>query len=313
METIRIDSGYSSVKFFFDGKWRKVPSSIAYNTDIGITVGETKDLYKFEGEEYTIGKQAINEEAFTTTDFKFKHKFEPLIIKYIRDLCKIDDKETVNIVLSLALVDWRNQDKLRDRCREFVVNDVTIHNNISIIPQGIGAFYDFVSNTNNGNFPDSTYLIDIGYSTINVVYLLGNTAQRSNCKGYPNHGVSSIIKPFTNYLETTFSMAFSEQEAIRYFIQGQFKYNGEIVEAVSEKIKLLKSQFIKKLFQSILIQDKKSISTSDTIVLAGGGCYYLDNVKFPFNCKFVNKPYEFSNLRGMVYITGDEFNKAKKD
>ena len=65
-----------------------------------------------------------------------------------------------------------------------------------------------------------------------------------------------------------------------------------------EKIMELKSQFVKKMFQSVLVNDKKTMAISDVVLIAGGGAYLLQDVPFPPNVEFVDSPYEFSNVRG---------------
>jgi hypothetical protein len=126
----------------------------------------------------------------------------------------------------------------------------------------------------------------------------GGKPSRAKTKTYPGHGVSSIIKPFTSYMENKYAMNFSEQEAITIFIKGSFKYNGEEQADLAEKIMELKSQFVKKLFQSVLVNDKKTMAISDVVLIAGGGAYMLQDVPFPPNVEFVDAPYEFSNCRG---------------
>lgn len=300
MKSIYLDSGYSSLKGFHENEWYKIPTSISFLVNTGNKLGDSKNVYEFEGDTYSVGDKTIDENSFSTTDYKFKYKFEPLIIKHFRDVLKVGDDEIPELILSLALVDWGHKDELRDRCSKFEVNGKTIKNNIRIIPQGVGAYYDYVNNTNNRVIPSTAFVIEIGYNTINALYFEDGATNRSKSKGYPNHGVSSIIKPFTQYLENKFSMAFSEQEALKYFIRGKFIYNGELVQEVSDTIEDYKRQFVKRLFNSILVSDRKLISTSEVVIISGGGAYYLSDTVFPPNVKFVDKPYEFSNIRGMI-------------
>jgi hypothetical protein len=101
-------------------------------------------------------------------------------------------------------------------------------------------------------------------------------------------------------MENKFAVTFSEQEAIGVFVKGSFKYNGEEQPEVSEKITELKSQFVKKMFQSVLVSDKKLLAMSDVVLIAGGGAYLLQDIPFPPNVQFVEAPMEFSNCRGYL-------------
>ena len=121
---------------------------------------------------------------------------------------------------------------------------------------------------------------------------------RAKCKSFPNHGVVSIIRPLTNWLESTYSMKFSEQETIKILLNGKFIFNGEEQTEVAEMILNLKKNFVQKLFNSILVSEKKLLGTSEKVIIAGGGAYMLEDVAFPKNTDFVEKPYEFSNVRG---------------
>jgi hypothetical protein len=300
-----MDTGYSSLKGYYNGKYYKVPTSVSFSDKSNFQLGSSLS-YDFEGKHYLIGDGSVSEDSFSTTDFKIKLKFEPLFIKFFRDKLEISDDVVCDVVLSLALVDWNNRQELIDRCSEFTVNDVVIKNNVKCIPQGIGSYADFKVNKNSSIDPSSTFLIDIGYNTINAIYIEEGKVVPTKSKGYPNHGVSSVIKKFTNYLESTYSLPFSEQEAIKIFISNKFIYQGKVMDDVTDKISEYKSQFISTLFNSILVADKKLLSTSEKVVLSGGGTYFLKDTQFPENVILVDEPYEFSNCKGMVIMEGLE-------
>lgn len=293
-----VDSGYSTLKGYCKGKWIKEPTSISYAPEFSVGIGETT-VYEFEGEKFIVGPEAVGEGSFATTEYRIKEKFDPLIIKRFRDTMGITDIEVPTVRMSLALIDWHQKDNYQKRCSEFVVNGVTIRNNVSVVPQGIGAYYDYVVNSCNNVHPTTAFVIEIGYNTINVMYFEQGVPVKSKSKGYPNHGVSSIIRPFTTYMESKYSMSFSEQEALKIFSSGKFLYQGALVPEVTNVIRTYSDQFVKKLFNSILISDKKLVSTSEAVILAGGGVYFLENTTFPPNVNKVQKPYEYSNARGM--------------
>jgi hypothetical protein len=95
-------------------------------------------------------------------------------------------------------------------------------------------------------------------------------------------------------------MPFSEAEALKIFTAGSFIFNGVQQEEITDIIIDLKRQFVQKLFKSVLTGEKKILSTSEVVVLAGGGCYLLEGIKFAPNVKFVSKPYEFANINSLV-------------
>jgi len=295
---ISIDLGYSSAKIKYGDKVSKFPTAISFSSDVGINYG-TDNVYDFEGEKYYVGSEAVGSESFTTSEFKFLLKFAPLLIYHILNRFELSDLEKpIEIRTGLAMVDWDKKDEFIKRISEITVNGNTIKTVPTLIPQGVGMILDWINKKNNNNYPDSIASIDLGYNTINLIYFLDGKPVKKHMKSYPGHGVSSVIKPFTSYLENKFAITFSEQEAIRTFIKGKFKYNGEEQVEVSNKITDLKNQFIKKLFNSILVNDKKLLAISDVVIIGGGGAYLLQDVDFPPNVSFVDEPYEFSNCVG---------------
>jgi len=299
-EQIAIDLGYSSSKVAYKDKVAKFPTAISFATDVGTSYGD-ENIYEFEGDKYHVGKEAADAEAFTTSDYKFLSKFAPLLIFHILSKFeKADLDKPITVKTGLAMVDWDKKDDFIERIRHINVNGMEVEINPILIPQGAGCAVDWTYYNNDGEYPDKLTVVDIGYNTINVVAFENGRPVRKNMKSYPGHGVSSIIKPFTGFMENKFAVTFSEQEAIGVFVKGEFKYNGETQPEVGEKIVELKSQFVKKMFQSVLVNDKKLLAISDVVLIAGGGAYLLQDIGFPPNVQFVDAPYEFSNARGYL-------------
>lgn len=299
---IGIDLGYSSAKIIFQNQMYKIPTAISFNNDVGITFGDEL-VYEFEGSKYIVGESASSsDEAFSTTNQKFLFKFAPLIIYHIfNKLGLLDSPNVFELRTGLALVDWSEKDEFIDRISNIEVNGKVLKTTPILVPQGAGVYLDYVNTNYGGDFTSSMSVIDIGYNTVNFLYFEDGVPVRSKLRSYPGHGAISILKPFVDYLENSFKLRFSQQEAIKIFFKESFTFQGIEQTQVTEKIQELKFQFIKKLFGSILEPEKKTLGTSEVVVLAGGGCYFMDNIEFEDrNIKFVEKPYEFSNVRGYI-------------
>jgi len=295
MTVIGIDIGYSSVKCEIQGKLYKFSTNISFGTDNSIDFG-SDNFYEFENESYYIGENAAAE-AFTTTDYKFLYKFAPLIIYYVLKQLNVSGPITINT--GLALTDWKEREDFVERIKTINVNNETItFEKINIMPQGAGAFNQFVAYENQGNIPDSIVVLDIGYNTINLLYFVEGEPQRQSCRSYPGHGMSTLIKPLTNYIETEYSMNFSEQEVIKIFLKKKFIHNGTPQENIPEKIEDMINKFINKLINSVLVSEKKYIQTSEVVYICGGGSYYLKDGDNPPNIKFPTDNAEFVNVIG---------------
>jgi len=298
MNRIGIDIGYGQTKIDYNGKQHKFPTAIAFFKDNGISFGN-RNVYEFEGDKYIVGSEAESLDSFSTTDFNILYKFAPLIIYHILSkFDKVNLDKPIEIRTGLSLNDWGEKDKFIERIREFEVNGQKIQTNPVLIPQGVGIYRLFISKN-----PDAknslVSVIDIGNNTINLIHYEEGKPRPDKSKAYPRHGVSSIIKPFRSYLENKFKVNFSEQEAMKIMMKGKFTFNGKKQDDVEEYIKNAKKQFIKDIFNSVLVDDKKTLGISDYVVISGGGAYLLENSKFPDNVVFMKDvPYEFQNVVG---------------
>jgi plasmid segregation protein ParM len=301
MKKLAIDVGYSSTKVKYDGKLHKLQSAISFATDLGIDYGED-DVVKYKEETYYVGDAAVGLETFTTTDFGFKSNFDPMIVYHVlKKLNLVEDAKNNNIklYLTLALADWKHKDTYLEIFKTFDIDDIQLgFNDITLLPQGAGAYMAYVGK--KGAHPVSAAVIDIGFNTINFLVYENGQPKRAHSKGYSGHGVSSILRPFATYLESTFNMPFGEAEALKIFMQGKFIFNGNDQIQVQKKIHELKAQFVKKLFNSVLTGEKKILATSEVVLLAGGGCYLLEGINFPPNVTLTEKPYEFANIVGVI-------------
>ena len=79
MKKLALDQGYSSVKLKFDGKLYKFPTAVCFANDLGIAYGE-EEVYEYQGQKYYVGDQAVANESFSTGDYGFKKKFDPLLL-----------------------------------------------------------------------------------------------------------------------------------------------------------------------------------------------------------------------------------------
>lgn len=293
-----IDIGYSFTKIWYDGKLYKIPSAISYAVDSGINYG-TEDVYLFEGQKLYVGEIAANNESFTTTDYNFLYKYAPVIIYHIIKKLNVPfDKEAIELRTGLALADWAHKEDFSKRIGTIKVSGEEIHVTPILIPQGAGSVIAFVQQELQGVYPSSLMAIDIGYNTINLLSYEGATPIKQRCKSFPGHGVSSIIRPFTNFMETKFSIPFSEAEAIKVFMKNEFIFNGTQRPEVPEMIAELKQNFIQKLINSVLVSEKKYLGLSEVVLFSGGGAYYLKDIPLPPNVKFPKENLEFQNVIG---------------
>lgn len=313
---LSIDLGYSGYcKMAYQGKNFKFQVSLDYYQECGLEYGDT-NFYEFEGEKLTIGNADQTNDSFTTTQFEVLEKYGPLMIYYIiKKLGLLNDIDRIDLRLGLALIDWPKREQFIKRMQYISVKDenkvetnITL-NNITLYTQGYGCgkYYSIVDN--GGKFPPSLLVIDIGFNTINLLYFENGKPIANRCKPLPGHGISTIIRPFKDFLESNLSMNFNEAEVINIFMAGRMKIHGVEKPEVEAKILELKNVFIKKLMKQLMVSEKKSMALVDTVLFSGGGAYYIKHAKFPpnfvFNTQSTNERgiHEYENVLGYFHDT----------
>ncbi len=292
-----LDLGYSFTKIAYQDEKGNNLTQIP----TGITLLSSADSYglgnnaiEFEGDLYYVGEN-LDENTLSTTDFKFIKKFLPLILYKVIKSLKLDFNN-IKLILGLSISDFNKTNEIKERLKSFKVNDEIIGlNNVVIIPQGVGVYYDY------GNFTDDIAIIDNGYNTINFLHFKNGKPQQHNFKSYSGHGVVTIIKELKNYLENKYNMPFSEQEVNNIFLKKKFTYKGIVQDEVTKVIETITKNYTKKLFNTIFRTEKKIIDTVDEVVIAGGGAKILEEYKnqLPKNYIYIKDP-QFSNVRGYL-------------
>jgi len=297
-----LDLGYSSIKISYNGQFYKVPSMISFYNSSSIQFGNIKK-YDFEGETYTVG-EASSDDSFTTTDYNFLYRFAPLMIYHIIKQLEVPGKPIIKT--GLALIDWGDEEKRKsftDRISTITVNNETIECDIQLVgPQGNGCFRSYIHENDmyGDKMPKKMSVIDIGYRTINFLNYENGIPNPTKSKSFPDHGVVTIIKPFTNMLENKYKINFSEQEAIKIFLDGEFSFGGVIQEDIPAEIQQAKNKFVQKLMNSILVSEKKILQLSDIVLISGGGAYMLKDMTLPPNVVFGKGLAEFENCAGYL-------------
>jgi len=128
-------------------------------------------------------------------------------------------------------------------------------------------------------------------------------ADVGQCKPYTGHGVSTVIRQFANELEMKYGYTFSESEAMTIFVEKKFVFQGEEDPSIPELIAKHKSNFVSILMNSVLVADKKVLSTSTTVLFSGGGTYLLAGVQFPKHV-VLDPLKEYGNVNGYNVVAG---------
>ena len=309
-EVIGFDFGYHGTKIRYKNKMVTFPSAIAFYNDTGLQISSSDKIYDFEGDRYLVGSGAASSQSFTTTEFKFLYKFMPLLVYYVLEKFEeVNKDKPIKIKSGLSIMDYSQENivKLKERLANFEVNGRKMSVEIDFTLQAFGIYKDFLKNHKEEVKIDDlkskmTTIIDIGSNSINVLNINNGAPIKEHSKGYPGSGTYSLINPLRHYLENKYGLPFNVQEATEILRDGSFMFNGVNQEDVAEYVKDAKEKFVKKLFQSILVENKKIFSMSRYVILSGGGAHLLRGSKFPPNVVYTVTDPIFSNVNG-YYIS----------
>jgi len=303
MNEINIDIGYSYTKVYYkDEKGKdifvKFNTAIARANQIGIDFGH-ENVYEYNGETYYVGKDALGDHCLSSDGYKFLEDYAPIIIFHIlKEFERVDLPMPITVNTGLALKDWKYKEKFEDKISKFTVNGKEILLDVNLSPQGDAVYWDWVENQNGGEHPTKTAVIDIGHNTVNFLYYRDGEAVKKYCKSYPGQGLTKITKPFKDMMDARYGIGFTEQELLKDFANETFTYQGETVDEVIDIIINLKENYIKDLPKVILQENQKLLAFADKVIMGGGGIYLFEDIDFPPNTEIIQKPYEYSNVRG---------------
>lgn len=178
--------------------------------------------------------------------------------------------------------------------------EVTI-SNCRVIPQPIGAFFDY--STHAGTYErmrsQMNLLIDIGYYTLD--WLVADGVKMINARsGAHNGGMSAVLRAMADAIGSELGEQISDlsllEEAIRTGSNPYF-YGKEFDISEHKKIGKAKAE----QFVSVLVNKVGSSIDISNIILAGGGAEFFKDVlddKFPKHRIITAHDPVFANVRG---------------
>ncbi len=173
--------------------------------------------------------------------------------------------------------------------------------NCRVIPQPIGAFFDYATKTRTYERMRSqmNLLIDIGYYTLD--WLVADGVKMVNARsGAHNGGMSAVLRSMAEAIGSEIGEQISDlsmlEESIRTGIDPTFY--GKPFD-ITEHLKIGKAKA--EQFVSVLVNKVGSALDISNIILAGGGAEFFKDVladKFPKHEIITTSDPVFANVRG---------------
>jgi hypothetical protein len=292
MRVLGIDIGFGSVKVYSSGVEYKFPTAVAYMPDDEVAEVEKVNV---GGRYFVVGKDVryVARNKIEIPGVRELIRWSGVFLKYVID--KFGEFDVV--VSGLPPSAKRHVSEF-----ESVLKSVCRDARIKILPQGAGILYDVVS----GDVSLSEVMVvDIGYNTVDCLVAERIEGVWRKKRGITVEGfgvmkaVSFMRDLFSSKME--FFKNWSVSRLVDAFEVGYVVVDGEKVDLSgyrAEAVRRYEEVLVGRL-KAELGDDLRSI---ESVVLAGGGAYYVSDKLFGKRVMVPDKP-EFSQARG-YYIAG---------
>ena len=296
MRVLGIDIGFGSVKVYSEGVEYKFPTAVAYMPDDEVMEVERVNV---GGRYFVVGRDVkyVASYKIEIPGVKDLIRWSGVFLKYV-----LDKFGEFGVVVSGL------PPNAKKHVSEFeaVLRSVSRDAKIKILPQGAGILYDVVS----GNVSlGEVMVVDIGYNTVDCLVAEKVEGVWKKKRGITVEGfgvmkaVSFMRELFSSKME--FFKNWSVSRLVEAFEVGYVVVDGERVDLSGYKAEAVKR------YEEVLVGRLKAELSDDfrsveSVVLAGGGAYYVSDKHFGKKIMKPEKP-EFSQARG-YYIAGQSDN-----
>ena len=294
-----IDVGYSFVKYAysFDGDIVKdkfitaVAPAEGFDPGIGV-----KSSVVYKSTEYVVGEKALYMAKVLPTRSKdFLENYTPLLLY---EALKRKNVSPDVVIFSVSIADFKDKAlSIKNACESFEVNGEVFRFDVKVYPQGLGIWQYTGSYSN-------ALILDIGFNTIDVLAVLGGEVVPELSGGYSDMGVCEIASDVAEYISSNITKDYvPELSVIKILADGKFKYMRREYD-ISDIVNLKKKEYTKRVFDIFSGSQKLKtlLDKVDTLIVAGGGAYFLDeDLKKSYGIITPKDP-EYTNVLGFIKL-----------
>ncbi|GLI52387.1 hypothetical protein [Thermodesulfovibrio yellowstonii] len=167
------------------------------------------------------------------------------------------------------------------------------------MPQGLGAYIDFAWKYSDIARKD-TIVIDIGYYTLDMVYIKDGVYISKMSRSYPA-GMEILYNKIIDEFTVKYSDFINDVYVDLLLKDGKFTYFGkEYKFDVQEYISRFYLPEIESRLKDYVIELKNSGYKIDQVLLTGGGAFYLND---KVEGIYISDNHQFANARGYkIYV-----------
>ena len=276
-KVLGFDPGYGDIKESFRDSNGNIVNR-KYSSLVAKAPEKATDMPIFEGDRYYTGAMALMQgenNIIDLTDYIKLEKLAPLFLwKTLKDN-KINPKELDYIVTGLSFSQIEKSGDFLKRLSKFKVNGETFDfkDKILLAPQGVGAKYAIDYYYPEG--PDTYLIIDIGFSTIDVVDIIEGVVRPESVQGFKDEGIIRIARSLQDYIANTYGEVLSLKEVKEALETKELYLEGEDHD-LSEVIEKFSKSYTEITFNALKERFSREFKKYRKIYFVGGGAYYID-------------------------------------
>jgi plasmid segregation protein ParM len=302
-----IDIGYGYTKVVYDGGQFIFKTTVEPYIHSEKVFGKSPDVVYVNGNGYLVGPDALPRMQ-VTKDFVGSESYYAIIGYCLNEIYRKTDSVLSGIALGLppSLYNERKTIFLRNNLEkaDLLLNKtpIIIPEKIAFVPQGVGAYIDFVYQ--NPDYTDKDVIvIDIGYYTVDMIFIKEGKFIPRASESYPS-GMELLLNRICNDFSEKHGDFITPVLAESILKKGSFTYFGKEYEFDSQHV--LEKFYIPELARRIkeysitLKNNYFEVDSISTIVITGGGAVYIKDM---IDGAFIPDEPQFANARGYkIYL-----------
>lgn len=296
-----IDIGYGDVKVSFKNREGKI-IKFKFSSIIAEAPFEAVDMPMLEGRRYFMEEEALmrdSKDIIEIIDYQHLEKYSVMFLWKAIEKLKIKPEDIDFIVTGLSLAQYGNGEQFKKRLSKFKINkevyDFT--GKISLLAQGLGAKFA-IDKFFNENSP-AYLIIDIGFSTIDVVDVINGKVRPENVKGFSNEGIIKIARSLQEYILDNFHEVVSLKEVKEMLVTKQFVVEGTPFD-LSEYISIISKKYTEQTMKTLKIRYEREFKKYSKVYFVGGGAYFIDSSISPI-IQRVEEPDYYNSLGNLFF------------
>jgi plasmid segregation protein ParM len=319
-----LDVGFGDVKIvanIVDDEGRetiahlKYPTAIAYAKDGIIGDLAEQEEYEFDGRTFVVGNTALqSQNVFATRGIEFLLTYSPLLAyKAMAGILQPASLRLPDLLsakkrlcLGIPLAYYGKRHELQRRFSAYNVSGNTVEfDHIEVRAQAQGILFDYMLDEHGSPLIErvnqNVLVLDIGFNTVDVLAVIEGRPNREWSGMLENAGICRVCKDLKTYLQKELSFNLCEQVVKNALQKGRISLYGASRD-LSTYIRKTTEAYSDWLSREVQSGWDAFIKRADRLIIAGGGAYYVHDLRRNYPERFVLVPdeSEYSNAWGFL-------------